>query len=244
MRRKYLHQSFGAISNEDLIDFESKAGGLPADYRQLLLTENGGVTIPKDNEYGSLLFYGIYNGPSDLRAAWRENIENYGESFLAIAENEDGDHVLLNLLDGSINISGLCVANNVYDYLDSVAEFSVYKGTVSDLIQNSDVEKIKSLIDSGELGVDDKASHGYNLLQYAVMLNKMEVINMLINYNASTSGCLHIMLSEGQPTLPLIRLLVDNGADIEECDEKGMRIIDIDSPWIKHIKRIKTNGRA
>ncbi len=201
-----------------------------------MLSENGGVTRPKSEEYGSCLFYGICDGSSDLRLVWRENLEVYGPNFLAIGEDPNEDHIVMDLHSGRVVTRDGKESPSVIDFLRENAQQIPYTGSVSELIQNSELEELEQLIKNQGLSVNSEAKGGYSLIQYAVLLAKEDVAKKLIELGADVSGCLHILLRHGHRHMGWVRLLVDNGASIDERDANGIRVRDINSIWVHHIE--------
>lgn len=232
---KYLSQSHGPLKEEDLLVFEERVGRLPDDYRDLLLEENGGVTRPHIEEDGAYLFYGIYDGPSDLRIEWSENFERYGRNFLPIATDPNSDHILLNMKDGSLSLNGKSISSSVPDFLKAHAKPIEHSGSITELIQNSELEKIENLIRERSINVNAQAKFGYNLIQYASMLRKEAVVSLLAENGADVTGCLHLMLKLRNINFSFIKIFLDHGADINERNSDGLRVIDVDSPWIDKI---------
>src|SRR5688572_2750230 len=113
---KYLSLSFGPLTENRLILLENEAGKLPPSYRSLLLNENGGVASLKD-ESGDYVFYGIYDGPNDLREKWEESFKKHGSGFLAIAESRSREEIVLDLQSGTVSIAGKVVASSADDFL-------------------------------------------------------------------------------------------------------------------------------
>lgn len=93
---KYLQQSYGQLSLENLKRVESKIGSLPKEYASLLLRENGGVTDPREDEYDDFVFFGIHSGTDSLDDVWDEFKGVYGLEHLPVAKDPNGNHLLIN----------------------------------------------------------------------------------------------------------------------------------------------------
>ena len=233
-RKRYLSDHFGPITEEDVCALESVIGAsLPASYRSLLLKENGGHAQPKSEDFASLLFFGIYDGPNDLETHWSESRDRYKKSILPIGEDLNQDHILLDLKSGRIHVEG-----QVHDferYLTTQLVQIEHTDSVDELISDSRLDRISELLDSGELDLNEEAKFGYTLIQYATFRGLHDVVEFLADRGANPSGCLYIMLDTGFCSLHTIKCLLRNGADPHEKTKEGKTVFDLNSPWIEDI---------
>ncbi|MEC5127862.1 SMI1/KNR4 family protein [Verrucomicrobiales bacterium BCK34] len=239
--KRYLASHFGPISEQDVCALESAIGrSLPASYRNFLLKENGGHAHPKSEDFASLLFFGIYDGPNDLETHWGESRDRYKESILPIGEDLNQDHILLDLGSGKLHLEG-----EVHDF-DHFLQTQLVQieqtDSIAELIADCGVDRIGELLDSGAIDLNEEAKFGYTLIQYATFRGKHNVVEFFADRGANPFGCLFIMLDTGFCSLHTIKCLLRNGADPNERMKDGRTVFDLDSPWIKHIIESGRNG--
>ncbi|GHC61796.1 SMI1/KNR4 family protein [Roseibacillus persicicus] len=233
-RKRYLSDHFGPIAEDDVCALESAIGAsLPGSYRSFLLKENGGHARLRTEDFASLLFFGIYDGPNDLKTHWGESRDRYKKSILPIGQDLNEDHILLDLKSGRLHIEG-----QVHDfeiYLTTQLVQIEQTDSIEELISDSRLDRISELLDSGELDLNEEARFGYTLIQYATFCGLHDVVEFFADRGASPSSCLYIMLDTGFCSLHTIKCLLRNGADPHEKGKEGKTVFDLDSPWIEDV---------
>ena len=243
LRTRYLSHHFGPIAEEDVCKLEGAIGAfLPTPYRNLLLKENGGHAQPKSEEFATLLFFGIYDGPNDLEENWNFARGRYKKWILPIGEDLNQDHILLDLRSCKIHVSG-----DVHDFETYFTTRLVeieHTDSIEELISDSRLDRIGELLDRGELDLNAEAKFGYSLIQYATFRGLHDVVEFFSDRGANPSGCLYIMLDTGFCSLHTIKCLLRNGADPHELTKEGKTIFDLDSPWIEDVIEQAATGQA
>jgi hypothetical protein len=233
-RTRYLSGHFGPISEGDICELEAAIGiPLPTPYRNFLLKENGGHAQRKSEDFATLLFFGIYNGPNDLEENWNDSRGRYKKWILPIGEDLNQDHILLDLRSGKIHVEG-----EVHDFESYFAtELVAVEQTesIEELISDRRLDRISELLERGELDLNSEAKFGYSLIQYATFRGLHDVVEFFADRGANPSGCLYIMLDTGFCSLHTIKCLLRHGADPHEQTKEGKTVFDLDSPWIEDI---------
>lgn len=218
------------------MELENEIGApLPEDYREFLLRENGGVPKEKAGHWDFKVFFGIYNGSNNLSLNWRETRGHLPQNMLPIGQTLNEDHVLLNLEDGSIHSDGEQISSSFTQFVSD--HFTPFESTSLpvELIDDHRFQELQELLDSGALDINAEARPGKTLIQYSAWLGKDDAVRFLAERGADPKGCLHAMLESGFGHLQIIKCLLSHGADIHERNAAGKRVVDIDSPWTRHI---------
>ena len=182
-----------------------------------------------------VLMFGIYDGPNDLSLHWDETRESLPATMLPIGENGNQDLLTLDLRDGTIHLAGKRIASDFRKWIqDTIIPFESTQRP-AELITDGRFDELDALLKSGQLDINSEAIPGMSLIQYSAWLREAEAVEFLAQRGASPSGALHAMLKSGTGHLQIIKCLLKHGADIHERDSEGRRVIDIDSPWTKHI---------
>lgn len=234
--QKFLRQTFGQLTESDLQKVEREFGELPLIYKEFLLRQNGGIAHLRQG--GVFLFYGIYDGPNDLRSILREQQNMVDASaMIPIGEDSNGDYLLLSKLNGRI----FSTHNEGTEFIEFIGRYCLQveeESPVIEAIQCQRIDLIAALLDQGRVEVNSRAKFDYNLIQYAVFLGNQDVVEFLAKNGARADGCLAILFTVGKPTRPLIKVLLENGASVNEHMPDGKPVLELDSPWIKHVLEI------
>lgn len=121
------------ISEQELLEFEEQfvQGGLPSDYKEFILLNNGGVPelpyfIAGDGEsYSVYNFYSIKFGEDLIEETlddWREHIE-FPNHLIPFAYDGGGFPFCLNLEDGSVTFVSMEDGLNYIRLADSFSAF-------------------------------------------------------------------------------------------------------------------------
>jgi hypothetical protein len=235
-KTRFFSNHFGPISERDVAEFERLLPlPLPASYRQFLLIENGGVARNPTEDDSMELMYGICDSSNDLRENWRNNKRWWAKSMLPIGENGNQDLLKLDLRDGAIYLRGKRVGSDFGDWIrDTIIPFEA-TNSAAELITDNRFDELDALLNSGQLDINSEASPGMSLIQFSAFLREDEAVEFLAERGANPSGALHAMLKGKSGHLQIIKCLLKHGADINERDPEGRRVIDIESPWTKTI---------
>ncbi|MGJ8674290.1 SMI1/KNR4 family protein [Rubritalea sp.] len=235
---RYINNHFGDASESQISKLEHSIGFcLPTDYKDFLLRENGGIPNEEGDENFKVMF-GIYDGPNDLELNWDDSRSEIPKHLLPIGENLNQDFILLDLNDGSIHIDGSKLSSGIEEFTRKYFSPCSDSSDPTDLIDDMKFDILARMLDSGELAVDTEAMAGMSLVQYSSWLGKTEAVEFLAKYKPNTKGALHSTL-KGFTNRVIIKTLLDLGADVNELNEKGQSVLEVDSPWIKHIVELK-----
>lgn len=235
-KTRFFANHFGPISERDVAKLERLLPlPLPASYRQFLLVENGGVARNPTEDDSMVLMYGICDSANDLRENWRDNRRSLGKSMLPIGENGNADLLTLDLRDGAIYLLGKRVGSDFGDWIrDTIIPFEA-TDSAADLITDGRFDELDARLKTGQLDIDSEALPGLSLIQFSAFLREADAVEFLAERGANPSGALHAMLRGGSGHLQIIKCLLKHGADINERDLEGRRVIDIESPWMETI---------
>ncbi len=240
--KHYLSFNDRQISDQDINDLESGFFPIPEDYRSLLLRENGGVA--RLLKGGGLVFYSLADGPNDLRDKWKNWQLRFGGAYFPIADFDDGEYLILDIDNGNIIVRGEIISANLEDYLTKECAPLSYSDPIKDLIINNKEDDLRTLLEDGSIDETYRVSGRYTLPQYATLVRKQRALEIFSEYSFDFSGCLHLLLKSQMADLPIIRVILEGGADLNERDEDGLEIWDLDSPWLEDIRLLEREIRG
>jgi ankyrin repeat protein len=90
-------------------------------------------------------------------------------------------------------------------------------------------EEALSLLETGEVGINDTDINGVTALHLAVIIQKFEYIGMLLKYGADPNGhdnldvgyCTPLHRAAENESLEIVRALVEGGADVNVRNKLG-----------------------
>lgn len=200
------------ISSEKLAEFESKHSiRLPEDYKEFLLTHNGGKPDPscfniKNDTSDVRIFYGLNNdGQYSVEVALKLYKNRLSRDIIPIGSDSFGNQICLGVMGESQNkiyfwnheFEGTSkaltkVANSFSEFVDSLYEWSDPDETIIEkIVRNNDIEKLKLLLING-YDINKRDSEGISLIEDAVRLNRIEMVRLLVEHGADLGSSLEI----------------------------------------------------
>ena len=80
---------------------------------------------------------------------------------------------------------------------------------------------VEMLLKNG-VDIEAKNSHGKTALRYAVFFNKIEIVELLVKYKARINGSEALHCAAKQGFKDTLKILLENGGDINDKDQKGL----------------------
>lgn len=223
-----MTESFGKINEKDIIDLEYKLSlNLPKDYRDFLLSTNGGKPSPNifktlNGEYETDIhyFYGINSEIYDLYKNCINIIDRIPVNFFPIANDSLGNFILIDckgegvyLFDHEIELK-IFIANSFTSFVNNLYSHEQTYSEFDKAIFTQNLHYFKSRIQSGEHidciknDLEQKASI------VATLLNKQKLLKYFISQNASIEGLLFAACKNGH--FQIVQYLLGKGADPNE----------------------------
>lgn len=204
-----ITESTYKISEDTIVDFETKIGyDLPREYRQFMITNNGGKLYPNtfDTKDGDsfLISQPLFSIQDDdaNRSLMAINLllsEQLPDDFLAITGDTLGNFVCIKLEepgniylwihDDDVQVRFLAESLNAFFSLLYAPSYS--DELLGDLFFNQQLSKIEEMLKKG-LDPDYIVKDGWDvpLLELAVMHNDRKIIKLLHKYGAGLGNAL------------------------------------------------------
>lgn len=235
-----------ALTVEEIVAFEEEIGGhLPEDYKQFLLSHNGGLIEPrlglfwngKTEKVGA--FYSLHPTPEHgVRRALRDLHELGADGFVPVTGTYNDQEICL-AIRGEIGavfvtvytyetvyISDLVpiavtmarIADSFSAFLDNLTIIPDPWCPIEDLGEHGTPEDLAHYLDGGN-SIEAVGKNDMTIIREAVKFNNVPMIRACIARGASLSGLIQQAVINGH--IDLIELLLAAGADINERDQWG-----------------------
>ena len=235
---------FGIATEEDVAEFEKQLKtSLPADYRQFLLTHNGGMpeaSVFRINyELGEGIvndFFGLHDGPNYASLRWHQEISRgrMPDILLPIGGDPGGNLICISL--GTEDKGAIYfwehefegdegeepIFDNVYRIADSFSQFlneltpepdEEFEDELEEACSKGNLDVVKAFLAAGG-DVNRTNQYGHSLIQTAAARGQLAVVRLLVELGASISKALTFAAQNGNTDV--VQYLLSKGADVDE----------------------------
>ena len=122
--------------------------------------------------------------------------------------------------------------NKFFDFFYENSETKIENGLIENkiclLIKNNNLKTLKEHLEKTETDIDNIFSlTKYSALSYAIVLNRPEIVKLLISYNANVNFkdkfmVTPLMQASALGYLDIIEVLLDNKAEVDDKDFEGV----------------------
>lgn len=228
------------ITLEELQKVEERSGFcLPEDYKRFILKFNGGIP---DAQFFSCVGWGggsiskFYPITPDDQLYLSDYIDCIPRGLLCIGEEEGGNNIHIAVIGknkgkvyyqhhevGSDDVEPsfrdvFLIAKNFDDFLNEL-DYSEDELEFERLMKNGKIEEAKKVLEEG-LDPNTKDGIGIPLIRHALSYNHLDIMKILLDKGANTSGILHWAASANKFKVDAMKLLIQYGADVNEYLEE------------------------
>ncbi len=209
---------FGSVSESRLRSAEEVVGKLPADYREFLLTQNGGRPDQREFKIGDAdqpysdslinIFFGVHDerykgldgwkNDYSLEYQYRNRRREIDSDFLPVANDPFGNFVCLSLIEGGIffwdheqaHAPMVRVADSFPNFLNSLYETPEEppKNKVLAAVVRGDTDEIAARLAKG-YDQSRKIDHGRCLIEAATFAKQPDIVALCLQAKAEPAAC-------------------------------------------------------